>query len=246
MKTGGRLEKRRRNMKAFNFNGSGGNFFLAKRRRDLTMLIYEIFPRLNGMLKAFRNQHDWYPIDNSKIDVFIKRALSLQILLKNGGSYEPYDEDARRYLLGSWLEEFVALAFWKNGLSDIRFSQEIFWRAKSDGSAYKNEIDVMATANDKLILVSCKAVAEDTLDRRKGEDRIFDALQELSYWNAHFASGEGLPVFVTTADFYDEKLRSFRSPRLVERANVMGIKVLPADFGTFDVFTEKVAQLIDG
>lgn len=53
-------------------------------------------------------------------------------------------------------------------------------------------------------------------------------------------------IGVTTADFYDEKLRSFRSPRLVERANVMGIKVLPADFGTFDVFTEKVAQLIDG
>lgn len=229
----------------FSLDGPGGDFPLARTRKDLTRLIYEIFPHLDSLRYALSKQLVWYPEENTKTAAFISKSLTNRILQKRGSGYYSFDNAARSYLLGAWLEEFIALALHEAECEDIRFSQPIFWQASTDASTHANEIDAMAVAGKFRILVSCKAVAEDTLEKRKGEERLFDALLELSYWNAHFGGDNGIPIFVTTADFYDEAHQSFRSSKLVERANVLGIKVMPADFGNYESFVLRLKSFLN-
>lgn len=229
----------------FSLDGPGGDFPLARTRKDLTQLIYEFFPHLHSLRHSLSKQLVWYPEENSKTSTFISKCLTNRILQKRGNGYFSFDNDAQRYLLGAWLEEFIALALNEAECEDIRFSQPITWRASTDSSTHANEIDAMAIVGKSRILVSCKAVAEDTLEKRKGEERLFDALLELSYWNAHFGGDNGIPIFVTTADFYDERSQTFRSSKLVERANILGIKVMPADFGNYESFVIMIKKFLD-
>jgi hypothetical protein len=67
---------------------------------------------------------------------------------------------------------------------------------------------------------------------------------ELSYWNAHFAAHEATPVFVTTTDFYDEEQGAFRSPKLMERARVLGLTVLTADFSRSERLVAHLARAL--
>lgn len=228
----------------FSLDGPGGDFLLARKRKDLTRLIYEIFPDLSSLRHALSKQQVWQPEENKKTAAFIPKALANRILRKKGSGYYSFNNVARSYLLGAWLEEFIALALYEAECEDIRFSQHIIWQASTDASTHANEIDAMAIAGKSRILVSCKAVAEDILEKRKGEERLFDALLELSYWNAHFGGDNGIPIFVTTADFYDEARQSFRSSKLVERANVLGIKVMPADFGNYESFVLRLKSFL--
>jgi hypothetical protein len=154
------------------------------------------------------------------------------------------DAAAATYLTGGWLEELTALGLEAAGAEDIRCGQRVFWRAGTDGSEHMNEVDVMAIAADQPVLVSCKATATLLLHKRDGDDRLFDAMKELAYWNLHFAKGTAIPIFVTTADFYDEDRRRFRSPKLMEQARVLNLNVVPADYGSWTRFTNRLKEIL--
>lgn len=175
----------------------------------------------------------------------LQLAVEAGILGASEGPLYRLSEAGEPYVRGRWLEEAAALALAAAGADHVRCGQRIFWRAGSDGSEHVNEVDVLATAAGRLILVSAKASAAFLLEQKGGEERLFEAMLELSYWNAHFAQGAGVPVLVTTSDFYDERSRSFRSPKLVERARVLGIFIVSADYGSFDRLTGRMTDILD-
>ena len=230
---------------AFEFDGPGGNLAEAARRSELTRALYDRFQFWTPLRDALQNNT---PLDRRRLD---RMEDILSLAMRDGGlqvarsGHVRVSGHARQYFLGGWLEEFMALALNEAGCDRIRFSQRVTWRAGTDGSQHANEIDAVAHWQKRLVLVSCKAAAYDTLKRKTGEDRLFSALLELSYWNAHFGRGEALPILVTTADFYNEAERRFRSPKLVERARVLELAVISADFSNWQAFQARLSSLLE-
>ncbi|WP_321337193.1 Card1-like endonuclease domain-containing protein [Breoghania sp.] len=232
-------------LKSLEFNGSGGSLTVAWNRAELTRLLYERFSLWAPFRSAIQqNREVPAPKESTLSEIFRMATASGQLTPAHSG-HLPSGGEARRYFLGGWLEEFIAIALDEAGCHDVRFSQKVTWRAATDGSWHENELDAVARWRDRLVLVSCKAAANEALSRRSGEKRLFDALLELSYWNAHFGDGKALPILVTTADFYDETARRFRSPRLVERARVMDLAIIPADFGNWRSFQTHLTKLLE-
>ncbi|PLX36354.1 MAG: hypothetical protein C0606_16845 [Hyphomicrobiales bacterium] len=228
---------------AFRFEGSGGRVGTARSRGPLTRKIYGGFPALLAIRDIIhRNQ----PIEDrgGPLSQILPLAVKHRVLRRQGKGFVPIGNAERSYLLGGWLEEFAALALIEAGCRDVRYAQPVSWLASTDSSRHWNEIDALGMYGDKPVLVSCKAVAEDTIDSRNGDDRLFDALLELSYWNAHFADRAAVPVFFTTADFYDEERQRFRSPKLVERAKVLDLAIVPVDFGSFGAVVAHLKRVL--
>lgn len=213
-------------------HGPGGSLADARARQDLTRRIYEQFELLRPILTAGGSGHPIGAPQDGPIRGWCEAAVARAVLRRRGAGYRAAHNGARTYLAGGWLEELVALALETAGCDAVRFAQPVRWRAPRQPEEHFNEVDALALYGERLVLVSCKATATDLLERSHGEERLFNALLELSYWNAHFAGDAALPVFLTTTDFYDENRRAFRSPRLMERARVLGIEVLTADFST--------------
>ena len=228
---------------AVRFEGAGGALREAHRRAALTRLMFQHFSLLWPDKTRWP---DWamFGKDGGPIVEIILEAQQAGVLVPTAKGPRPADTAAQRYLQGGWLEEFAALALVDAGCRDVRYSQQVSWVAEVDGSRHFNEIDALGTFRGRPVLVSCKAVAHGKLETRYGNDNLFDALLELSYWNTHFADGNGVPVFLTTADFFDEGRGAFRSPKLVERADVLGISVLPVDFGSFDRVVARLGAIL--
>lgn len=235
----------------YKLKGRGGDLKRAQRRRELTKLIYQSFSELDEFRKEIYQSKTWQLDGNTLVNEIVKLAARHELLKprsNNQNSVQKWkvtNHSARTYLTGSWLEELMALALIDAQCDAVRFSQEIEWTAAVDGSLHMNEIDAMALAGNKSVFVSCKAMANATLDDRKGEKRLFTALQELSYWNMHFAKGDAICFFMTTVDFYDETKKTFRSPKLVERANAMNIHVIPADYTSYDAILMRIKEILD-
>jgi hypothetical protein len=172
-------------------------------------------------------------------------AVHHRVLTPHGGGWRLTGAAARGYVYGGWLEELAALGLQAAGAEDVRCGQRVFWRAGTDGSEHVNEVDVMAVQGARPVLVSCKATAALLLEDGAGDDRLFDALQELAYWNAHFGRGRAIAIFVTTSDFYDESRRRFRSPKLIERARVLNLNTVSADYGTWPRFVGRLREILE-
>lgn len=231
----------------FALDGPGGDLAGARRRAGLTRALFEA-PEALEVIKARVTAR--LGLDAADGPSSLARLLPLAhacgVLGRDGaGRHHVASPQARVYLMGGWLEEFMAMILIEAECEEVRFSQKVIWRASADGSLHGNEIDAMGLSNGRLVLVSCKAMAHDSLSRSNGDDRLFEALMELSYWKDHFGKGEALAILATTADFYDEAQRRFRSPKLVERARVMDLAVLPADLGSHDRCLAHLRQLLD-
>ena len=237
--------------KLFRLHSKGGDLKQALARRKLTELIFENFVYLKPFQNTLLKQKPWHLDGVPAVDEVVKMAARFQLLKPKNYLESPVqiwelaDKDNLIYFMGGWLEELMALALFDAQCDSVRFSQPIQWTASVDGSNHMNEIDVIGQAGEKTVLVSCKAMSNLALERRKGESRIFDALQELSYWNMHFGGGNAICIFMTTADFYDEVTQTFRSAKLVERASVMNIHVISADFESYDQVLNRIKVILD-
>lgn len=232
----------------FALDGPGGDLAAARRRAGLTRALFEA-PQALEVIKAAVGARRSLSTGEGQGQTALARLLALaedcDVLRSDGsGRFHVAGPEARLYLMGAWLEEFMALLLTEAGCEDVRFSQKVLWRAGTDGSLHGNEIDAMGVCDGRLVLVSCKAMAFDTLARSNGDDRLFEAMLELAYWNDHFGKGEALAILATTADFYDETARRFRSPKLVERARVMDLAVLPADLGSHERCLARLQTLL--
>jgi hypothetical protein len=224
-------------------HGPGGSLGKARERGALTRSIYENFEDLRPILIAGGSGK---PVGSppAAVRAWCEDAVGHGVLSRKGQGYRAAGNGARTYLAGAWLEELMALALLDCGCRDVRFAQQVRWRAPGQQEEHYNEVDAIALHGERLVIVSCKATATDLLERSHGEERLFHAMLELSYWNAHFAAHEATPVFVTTTDFYDEEQGAFRSPKLMERARVLGLTVLTADFSRSERLVAHLARAL--
>ena len=224
-------------------HGSGGDVARAAQRASLTHRIYEAYPAMRRVLHELGRGRSAHPSSSDARD-WCAAAEAEGLLMRRGDSFRALDGGTRAYVNGMWLEELVALAMSESHCADIRFGQRIRWRAINDTEDHYNEVDALCLHADQIIVVSCKATANDLLERSRGEQRIFDALLELSYWNAHFFQNKACPIFVTTTDFFDEDRGIFRSAKLMERARALGLQVITADFSTYAAFAGRFHALL--
>lgn len=232
----------------FAFDGPGGDLQAARRRAALTRALFEE-PEVLEVIKRRLTLREPIAADArpASLGKILDHARDCGVLIEDGkGAFDVAGPQARSYLSGAWLEEFMALLLIEAGCDEVRFSQKVLWRAGIDGSLHGNEIDALGLHRDRLVLVSCKALAFDTLTRTHSDDRVFSAMMELAYWNDHFGQGRALAILATTADFYDEEARRFRSPKLVERARVMDLVVLPADLGSSERCLDQLRKRLQG
>jgi hypothetical protein len=224
-------------------HGPGGRLDEARARGVLTRTIYEMFEPLRPALISGGSGHP-LAVAGEAMRSWCELAVGLGVLARRGRGYRAADNGARTYLAGGWLEELMALALLDAECQEVRFSQQIRWRAPGGESDHYNEVDALALYGGQLVIVSCKATATDLLDRSHGEERMFQAMLELSYWNTHFGNRAATPIFVTTTDFYDEEAGEFRSPKLMERARILGLNVLTADFSTAAHLTRRLRDVL--
>ena len=64
--------------------------------------------------------------------------------------------EAARYLGGHWLEEYAWLVAEAAGLQDARCSAVGRWESQSGSDAPRNEFDLLAVHDNRLLLIECK------------------------------------------------------------------------------------------
>ncbi|MEO2083123.1 MAG: DUF1887 family CARF protein [Desulfurobacteriaceae bacterium] len=165
---------------------------------------------------------------------FARLAEKKGVLAYRGGKFIALDKE---YLGGKWLEELVFLELLDKGFYDVRIGVKVRWY----GEEVTNEIDVMATRNNRLYLFSCKTGKHlrdivkhlyelEELTERIGGDfgRSFLVMPESLYRPSppdekELRNTYGPGYF----RFYKEELSKHRSFRnLSKRARLLGIEIL--------------------
>ncbi len=165
---------------------------------------------------------------------FAELAKKKGVLAYKGGRFIALD---REYLGGKWLEEFVFLELLDKGFYDVSIGVKVKWY----GEDVINEIDVIATKNNRLYIFSCKTGKHlrdilkhlyelEELTERIGGDfgRSFLVIPENLY--SPFPPNEkelrntyGSNYF----KFYKRELSKHKSFRnLSKRAKLLGIEIL--------------------
>lgn len=163
----------------------------------------------------------------------VAHLVNVGLLKHLQGGFRVAGPDADRLLRGAWLEELGATIARDAGADEVRHSQKLSWESRYGGLAYQNEVDVLARFGERLVFVSCKALAPWATETPNGTERIFDAMKEVSYWRQHFGAGKGQAILLTTADFIDEARHRPRNAALLEHADVLGVRLVSADAGDF-------------
>lgn len=111
-----------------------------------------------------------------------------------GGKIICDDLDCKKFMNGAWLEFLVADKLRGGNYRDISLSVEIAKSTQRIGSETKQELDVMAMRDDKLVIVECKA--------KNWQGKTAEASEAIYKLGA--LSGLGglntLPVFVSLRD----------------------------------------------
>ena len=86
--------------------------------------------------------------------------------------------DAARYLSGFWLEEYAWHVACDSGLQDVRCGVECTWEGTSKAHAPRNEFDLLAVHDNRLLVIECKTLRLDQGDHVK-EQNIVTKLESL-------------------------------------------------------------------
>lgn len=118
---------------------------------------------------------------------FLTLAQKHGVVSYRGGKFFAID---REYLGGKWLEEFVFLKLLDASFFDVRIGVKVKWY----GEDITNEIDVMATRNNRLYLFSCKT--------GKNTREILKHLYELEELTERIGGDFGKSYLVITKNLY--------------------------------------------
>lgn len=155
------------------------------------------------------------------------------------------DNDARRYLTGGWLEEYVALAVAEVGADEVRTGQKISWQVGD--FVGENEIDVLARFGDRLFMCSCKALKSALLpDDVRTRERLMDALHEADNLADHFAPSGGIVALAVTTDLVDERVRTARYQQLHGKAAVLGVGLITLEHMPWATLTQRLTAILAG
>lgn len=175
---------------------------------------YEATCQMIGKIHAHTTQNSLalnnFSFKNDEL-VIIKELQKTGLFYLDNGIIICDNADNKKFMNGAWLEFLVADRLRGDNHRDISLSVEISKSTKRAGSETRQEIDVMAMRDDKLVIIECKAKKWDTATQQASEAIYkLKALSGLGGLNT-------LPIFVSLRDI----------PRSAKtRASEMGIQVI--------------------
>jgi Domain of unknown function (DUF1887) len=199
---------------------------------------YEIFePLRDGLLGR----------GNVAITAITRPILSmmedLDLADRRSGEWLAAGAEARRYLSGGWLEEYIAGAVSDAGADEVYCGQKITWLAS--GFQGENEIDVLARFGERLFFCSCKALKHrlDSQDQRTRE-RLMDALHEADNLADHFGPSGSIVALAVTTDLVNERDGWVRYEPLHGKAAVLGVHLLSAEKLHWPVLLKQITAML--
>lgn len=174
---------------------------------------YEMICQMIGKIHAHTAQNSLalnnFSFKNDEL-VIIKELQKTGLFYLDNGIIICDNADNKKFMNGAWLEFLVADRLRGNNCRDIMLSVETIQSTKRMGSETRQEIDVMAMRDDKLIIIECKAKKWDTATQASEAIYKLKALSGLGGLNT-------LPIFVSLRDI---------PPSAKTRASEMGIQVI--------------------
>lgn len=212
-----------------------------RERSVITKQIAAAYPAFEGVRDMIVNQAalNLTPLQRSLV-----HALCDEGLVRPLGNQEfRVGIQSKRFLMGGWLEEYVALAVAEIGADEVLIGQKVAWRVgEFDG---ENEIDVMARFAEKLFICSCKALrsALRPNDARLRE-QLMSALHEADNLADHFAPSGGITCLAVTTDLKNEGARLARYQQLHGKAAVLGVHLITLEDMTWPVLIRRIADIL--
>lgn len=206
--------------------GRTGSLEAATKHRDASIQIanhYRAFESIRPKLyKGRLTKRDLTPVQKNITDAMLDVGL-LQIL--SNGALRTHTPDARRYVMGGWLEEVSCLAARECGADEVKYSQVIQWDI--GGYSGENEIDVIARYGTRLAFYSCKAYGasyrrSNDLHRKK----LRDALHEADNLMDHFGDSNAYVGLILSTDLYDEFERKPKYEALFGKAKALKVDLI--------------------
>lgn len=196
---------------------------VARGRAALTKRIAAIYPAFEGLRDTLLERRS---VALTAIHRPVLAAIREHGMIEPaGGHWRAADAEARRYLSGAWLEEYVALAVAELGADEVFTGQKIRWQVGD--FVGENEIDVLARFGRHLFMCSCKALKSTLLpDDIRTREGLMDALHEADNLADHFAPKGGIVALAVTTDLVDERTRTVRYQQLHGKAAILGVGLL--------------------
>lgn len=158
----------------------------------------------------------------------IEMMESFQIAAFEAGQWVATDAEARRYLSGGWLEEYVAAATNAAGADEVYCGQKLIWEA--GGFEGENEVDVLARFGERMFFCSCKALKSHlAAGDARTRSRLTAALHEADNLADHFAPNGSVVALAVTTDLLNEAQNSFRYRPFQGKAVALGVSLLSAE-----------------
>jgi hypothetical protein len=200
--------------------GAPGDMTVARSREALTKLIahdYMRFEHLRDMVLKLTQAttHEEHELASEHPDMASLLHVMSQVGLldEHHVGKDRLGARAKRYLSGGWLEELAWLAALEAGADEAIYGQVVSWEYQ--GYVGENEIDLIMRKNNKLALVSCKALKSH-----------IDAVHETDSLADHFGRhGEKVALVVST-ELFDEVRQVPRYEALLGKAAVLDVEIV--------------------
>ncbi|MFQ5660356.1 MAG: Card1-like endonuclease domain-containing protein [Gammaproteobacteria bacterium] len=92
---------------------------------------------------------------------------------KKGSEFRLKDTDAARYLGGFWLEEYAWHIAKECPLQDVRCGVEITWEGGAKNTVQRNEFDLLAVHDNRLLVIECKTLRLGGGQSGKAQDMVY-------------------------------------------------------------------------
>lgn len=214
---------------------------VARERAALTKRIAAIYPAFEGLRDTLLERRF---VELTAVHRPVLAAIEKHGMIEPaGGQWRATDAEARRYLTGAWLEEYVALAVAELGANEVFTGQKIRWQVGD--FVGENEIDVLARFGRHLFMCSCKALKSTLLpDDIRIRERLMDALHEADNLADHFAPEGGIVALAVTTDLVDERTRTARYQQLHGKAAVLGVGLLTLEHMPWPTLLKRLDAMI--
>ncbi len=227
--------------------GESGDKTQALSRLELSKMLARSYKSYNSLRlhletqSGKRNAREFEK--NAEVTAILNELLEHEYIKKIAkDQYKYINHDARSYLAGGWLEEFIFCAMLETSPDEVLYQQKVQWQVGEVNG--KNEIDVIARKGDLLSLISCKASHWNYRSHVQGDrDKLKTFLLETDYWDTHFSDGSGRAVLVVTQDLIDEaNNHKKRSPTIFARADILNVDIVSLDFFQWDVLVDRLKK----
>lgn len=208
--------------------GGGTQLIEAKSRILLSQSISREYPAFERIRDAIVHCVPFYPKSECEHRLISKLIDYKVIVFRDNSVFESYDNQAKKYIRGGWLEEYCGLAVCASGADEVRVGQVIKWSFA--GCSGSNEVDVIARFGEKLLFVSAKALKSNLASSDSTHrSNLMAALQEADNLADHFGSASSSVVLIVTTDMFDDGSKRPRYPQLHGKAAALNVHLVSAE-----------------